>query len=211
MVSLLLMGMFLSVQAENYPDRPNIEGWAIVPQTNLEVKVDDYNISSLGLVTEYRNPQDPNERVKVISRQIVILSGRTKDTGSDPNRGRSNLTLDVGDERHRQDEEDSLNRVHKSMDSIGFIRWHVKIDETRGQEIQDGMMEFWLMGQDGKKWAYKIQSTPDAILQTPVTEPSMLDNSRSIVVGLILSLGDVSQFLRLDQDELKPKEAGNVK
>src|SRR5258705_6046171 len=91
--SLFFMLMFMLPQADNYPNRPDINGWTVVSTpSNLEIKNDDYKTSSVGLVTVYKNPKAPNEFVKVISRQIVLLSERPKDNRPSSNQGLSNLT-----------------------------------------------------------------------------------------------------------------------
>jgi len=207
---LFLICACMPQQVNNYPDRPNISGWTVVPSlVNLELKVDDYNTSSLGLETVYQNPQAPNEFVKVISRQIVLISERPKEGRSGSTQDVSTLTNNTDNDRHAKKEADTLSRIHKSADLIVFIKWRTKIDGRRGQEIQDGLMEFWLLDQSGV-WEYLIQAEPDAIDHVTVTEPSP-NKGRSLIVGLKLSLGNASQVLRLDPDDLKDKESEHVK
>ncbi len=210
MVPLFLVSMLLSPQAETCPGRPEVTGWTMVsPQSILDVMIDNYNIASLGLRAVYKNPQNPNEFVMILSRQIVLLSERPKSDGSE-NQGLSTLTASAETERHSKNEADALERTHKAIDPIVFIKWHTKTDEAHNQDAQDGVIEFWLLGQDGN-WACKTQVEPDAILRVPITEPSLSNNNRSVTVGFKLSLGDASQVLRLDQDDLKAKETNHVK
>ncbi len=179
-------------------DRPDISGWDMVSERQLEFRANDYTTVFVGLVREYRDPENEDVHVQIFNRHIVLVSERPREDATDPNYGRSALTLGSGTNFHLKRQQDALERVRKSVDPVAYIRWQVTHDERSGQDFLTGKVESWLLDQ-GNNWVY---APGTKITEAPLTEPSKIDPKKTVIVGLRLSLGRSIHLLRADQNDL---------
>ena len=61
---------------EGAPSIPDVDEWKVDKSFNLDPKIDDIKIAFLGEVKEYRNPRDPNEFVRKVSKHLALISMR---------------------------------------------------------------------------------------------------------------------------------------
>ncbi len=189
--------------------------WTVVSEKRLDIKVNDYETAFVGVVTQYQNPKDPHDFAQVFTRHIPLISQRPKE---DQNTGQreSSLTVDAGRNYHRNQEQEALQRVQKASDAFAIIRWRTTTDDRSGREILAGLVDYWLLNQDGN-WMYATNASLSGISRTLVSEPSKADAKRHVVVGLKFSIGDAVHVVRIDQDDLmvpkdtKKKKVDNAK
>ncbi len=204
---LLVALLFVSQTVAPLPDPA---GWQVVLQKQLEFRVNDCQTAFVGLMTEYRNPQNTGEFIRVYRQQIALVSRCAKDLNTGAVRDPEG-TVSVFNYRQKK-ERDALNLVQKATDVFAIVRWKTAEDSRSGQTMLDGPIQSWLLDQAGS-WMF---SNGQEMVIMPFSEPFIPDTTRRVSVGLQFSLGDATRVVRIDQEYLvtpkgKDKEKGNGK
>lgn len=200
MTLLLVLALAGGLTSANPP--PDVSGWTQVIQRELEFRVDDYRPCFVGTVTEYRNPENANEYVRVFRRHVALVSQRPRELsdsgrqGTVWNRAQSDLS------HHESSLREALKRAQEAADPFGYIRWRVTKDERTGQDILAAPLESWLLSQAGD-WSYAFN---EEISTSPYSEPLRADTRKNVIVGVKFWLGGVFHILRVqEKDLLAPK------
>lgn len=206
---MLLVALLMSVSQAVTP-LPDPTGWQVVLQKQLEFRVNDCQTAFVGLMTEYRNPQDSREFVRVYRQQIALVSGCAKEINVGAVRD-SESVVSVFNYRQKK-ERDALDLVQKATDVFAVARWKTTEDSRSGQTMLAGPIQSWLLDQTGS-WIF---SSGQEMTSMPFSEPFMLNAGRRVQVGLQFSLGDAIRVIRIDQEYLvipksNSKEKGNGK
>lgn len=206
---MLLVALLMSVsQAVASPPDPT--GWQVVVQKQLEFRVNDCQTAFVGLMTEYQNPQDSHEFIRVYRRHIALVSGCAKEFNTGAVRDPEGV-VSVFNYRQKK-ERDALALVQKATDVFAAARWKTTEDSRSGQTMLAGPVQLWLLDQTGS-W---VSSSGQEMTVRPFSEPFMLNAERRVQVGLQFSLGDATRVIRIDQEYLvvpkeNSKEKGNGK
>ncbi|HXV26983.1 MAG TPA: hypothetical protein VD862_03115 [Candidatus Paceibacterota bacterium] len=195
-VFLMLALLTGSVGAADIPDT---QDWRVTVTKQLEFRVDDYCTAFVGTVTEYQNPDAPDEYVRTLARQVPVISCRSR------NQGRSGIRTVSDLSWHRKDEQDALDRAHTGADAFAYIAWRTVRDGRSGEHILAEPLRVWLLDQSGV-WVFR---QGHRIASRPFSEPSKADMAgrrelpAPVLVGIEYSLnGEATHILRLDQDML---------
>lgn len=201
----LLMSAFQAVAS-----LPNPAGWQVVLQKQLEFRVNDCQTAFVGLVTEYQNPKNPSEFVRVYQQQIALVSGCAKEINTGAVRDSESV---VSAFNYRQKKErDALDLVQKATDVFAVAHWETTVDSRTGQMMLVGPVRSWLLDQTGS-WIF---SDGRELVIRPFSEPFIPNTTQRVTVGLQFTLGDALRIVRIDQEYLvfpkgKNKERGNGK
>jgi hypothetical protein len=177
---------------ESVPSIPDVDEWKADKSFNLDPKIDNTKIAFLGEVKEYRNPRDPNEFVRKVSKHLALISMRRLTKQNE-----HFMFIDVT-KYHRRKEIEVLEEVRESSDVIAYVRGRVLIDAQTEQEVLVGNLECWLRKPDGT-WHY---SNTESLRHEIFSEPIGFGEEGAVLVGIKFSLGDVSHVIRLDVRDL---------
>lgn len=173
---------------------PIVDNWQVVEERAIEIRYGDYGtIAFLGTITEYVNPVNANEHVKVFKRHVSIVSVK-RIIAAEINRS---VIVSHG----KKMEKDELEKTRERSDTIGYIRWQTVKDSWTGQYILNGPAESWLKAQDSS-WTY---SDREKISEEPVSEPGFR-KMKILLVGIKYTLGGKYHVLRVDRIDLSNGE-----
>ena len=127
---------------------PDIKGWNIISVSRIELIISNHDTAYLGLETEYNNPNDSKEFVKVILRHIPLIVSRRKETNGRLLREAAlNLYL-------QKEESDLLRGVSVESDPILYVKWRMMENPlTDRLDMLDGDVDIWFMPANGK-WLF---------------------------------------------------------
>lgn len=177
------------------PSVPDVGGWEVVQKSRVEFRISDEAAAYLGLAieyTDYRNPLNVNEVVKVISSHIPLISERPKQLNE-----RSLFEI-TATSYIQKEEQDHLDKLEKETDPILYMRWKIKKDSSTGRNMKDGAVDLWLMQPGGKCFSAQNQKVAIQFLTESVGD----GKPRNVFVGVKYRIGDIYYILKVDRRDL---------
>lgn len=179
------------------PPIPDIGGWKVVNTSRIALIISDATSAYIGFETEYNNPNDTDESVKIIRRHIpLVISKNKKINGRLLREVMAMLYI-------KEEEDDRLRKVSSESDPILYIRWRTAKNPLTGrQDKLDGDVSVWFMPADGK-WIF--------VKNEPINTEFMTENINSnkpdkkpynIFSGMKYQVGDAYHIIRLDRNIL---------
>lgn len=176
------------------PTAPDISGWEVVQPSRTEFRISDRAIAYLGLAveyTDYKNPLNSGEFVRVISRHIPLIPEQKEIN--------ERVILDVATTLYNQKEEqERLDKLEKESDSILFMRWRTQEDPLMGRGQRDGDVDLWFLKSSGECLVAKNEKVAIQFL----TENVDNGKPRNIFVGVKYQIGDVYHILKVDRRDV---------
>lgn len=185
-ISVLLGVTDMSLNLDDSKKVPNIDEWTVVSRTEIDFYADDYRRVYLGEITEYQNPSDANEFVRVYTRHIAIVADRPEDR--DENKIRD---TQVATRHHEHRVHEALAKARSASDTFAYVRIRTSIDTQTEEMISSGQQESWLLDHEGN-YVYG-----ERIVMEPISE-SLSDRRTAILVGIKFSLGTHAHILFID-------------
>ncbi|OGN03822.1 MAG: hypothetical protein A2655_00995 [Candidatus Yanofskybacteria bacterium RIFCSPHIGHO2_01_FULL_43_42] len=174
---------------------PDISGWEIVQTSRIEFRISDEAVAYLGLdieYAEYRNPDDPGEFVRVVSRHIPMIPAR-------PVINNGQLFREVATALYVQKkEQDRLNEIGKKTDSILVVRWRTKKNSRTGKDMKDGNVDIWFLQSSGECLTTQNKRVGVQFM----TENVGNGKPHNVFVGIKYQVGDAYHILKVDRRDL---------
>lgn len=196
------IGHAQSQQVLEAPDPPDISHWKLNARYVLDIRLSDSITGQLGFIVDYSSPDNSLERVRVImvhGSRIYVENGFERPTSLNQQE-----VIERGAEK---DKDTELTKLFQESDKIAYFRWCLKADPRTGNDIQVGPTEYWLLDpRSDTLWIYRT-SDQEKIGEGSFSEPSLDNTKKWIIVGRVYSLGEESQIITIDQDDL-PRKGG---
>ncbi len=178
---------------------PDISGWEIVRALRVEFRLSDETVAYLGVDKTYRNPADPGEFVRVISRHMPGIFLVRKPTNE---RLFSQVVVDL---YAKKDQDDFFSRMDKKTDPVLYTYWRVQKDPRTGRDMRDGNVNIWLLKSSGECLTAQNEKIGIQFLSEDVGN----GKPRTIFVGVKYQVGDSYHILKVDRrDLIRPVEGG---
>lgn len=171
---------------------PNFSNWTVVSMIRIKLIVSDTTVAYLGVKVEYKNPNDPNEFMVIISRHIPLIISKQQN----PNEQLLSQVMVTFD--NNKDKQDRLNQLTQKADPITYIHWRVKTNEFAGISLQDGDVTICFLSPD-ENWLL-IKNQP--IQVEFLTENVGNSKSHNVFTGMKYQIGNVYHIVRLDRSDL---------
>ena len=176
---------------------PDFSGWTIDGLSRIELRVSDCSSVYLGLERNYKNPADPTEFGKMISRHIPlpISKCRKRDERS---------ALETGNDLYaRKEEDERLKESSEKSDPILYIHWRMVKDPSSGRERLDGDIEVWLMPPEGPLADGGLPYFKNAEISTEfLTENVGNGEPRNVFSGREYRVDGVYHLMRISRDAI---------
>lgn len=173
---------------------PDITGWEIIRTSRIEFRLSDESIAYLGIDvenTDYRNPLNTKEFVRVISRHIPLISFQKKLNEM--------VILDTAVTLYNQKEEqDRFNELEKEIDPILFIRWRTKESSRTGQNQRYSDVDIWFLKSSGECLVAKNEKIGVQFLTENVGD----GKPKNVFVGVRYRVGGVYHILKVNRGDI---------
>lgn len=173
---------------------PDISGWELVSDSRIEFRLSDSAVAYLGLAveyTEYRNPADARESVKIFSRHIPLISEQKKLN--------EEIILDAATALYnREEERKRFEKIDKEIDPILFIRWQTEKNPRTGRSTKDGDVDMWFLASSGE---CLIDHNEKVSIQF-LTESVGNGDPHNVFVGVKYQVGDAYHILKVDRSDV---------
>ena len=195
-LTILFYANFSEAQTRLVPD---VSGWNITNMSRVELRISDYVSVYIGFETEYSNPGDPREFVRVVSRHISLPIIKHK-----PHNQRllseTSTALIL-----QKEEQDLLKERSKQADNILYVHWRTMKDIRTGLDMSEGDVTIWLMMPNGE-WAF-VQN--EKVEVEFLTENIGNGKPHNVFSGRKYRVGNFYHIMRADRkDIIKSLEGG---
>lgn len=181
---------------------PDITGWNVVDTSRIELIVSDDIIAYLGFSTEYNNPDDPSEFVRVYSRHIPLVIAKTHKVNE-------RMAMEVYALIYNQQEaEKKLRQVSLLADPFIYERWKMTKNLLTGrQDKLDGDVGIWFMPAeglraDGSWYLFKNERVGVEFFTENINSNKPKAKPYNVFSGIEYRVGDLSHMIRLDRNIL---------
>lgn len=177
------------VSASNPPD---ISKWNIIGMSRIELRVSDCASVYLGLETDYNDPNNLINFVRVISRHIPLPISRCKDYNK-------LLLSETAIMLYAQKEEvDLLSERSRQSDPFLYIQWQTTKVPRTGRSELSGDVNIWFLSASGSWLSTKNERVEVEFL----TEDVSNGKSHNIFSGRKYGVGGYYHILRVSRSDI---------
>lgn len=173
---------------------PDISEWKVLSKSRAEFRISDTAAAYLGLdieYTEYRNPINAGEFVKVTSRHVPLISEQKKLN--------ERVILDTALTLYAQKAEQvRLSELADKVDPVLFMRWRTKENPRTGKNERDGDVDLWFLKFSGECLVAKNKKVATQFL----TENVGNGKPRNVFAGVKYQIGDAYHILKVNRFDL---------
>lgn len=175
---------------------PDVSGWKVTRTSRIEFRFSDYAAAYLGLdieYTEYRNPLNTREFVRVVSRHIPLIPEQKKID--------DRIIFDAATVLYtKKEEQGRLIKLGKETDLVFFIRWEIKESPHAEQDQldDDAGVNVWFHKSDGGCLVAKNEKVRTQFLTENIGD----GRPRNVFVGVKYQVGDVYHILKVDRRDV---------
>lgn len=200
-IGFILFSCPYSLMAQTNPV-PDITGWKIINMSRIELRISGCASVYLGFETEYGNPTNESDFVRVVSRHIPVPISKCKKYNQ------RLLSETVATTYNQKEEQDLLTERSKQSDPFLYIQWQTAEDSRTGGDVLTGDVSVWFMPADGN-W---IITKNEKIAREFLTENIGNGKPHNIFSGVESRIGDKYHLIRVSRDyiiQLLSKEDGD--
>lgn len=183
--------------APEVPLPPNVDGWNVINMSRIALIISDTAVAYLGFETEYNNPDDLSESVKVIRRHIPLIISKNKKVESRM-LSETIITLFI-----KGEEDERLKKISAEADAILYIHWRTARNPLTGRQNKlDGDINIWFLPADGNWIFVKNESVKTEFMTENINSDKPDKKPYNIFSGMKYQVGDTYHIVRLDRSIL---------
>ena len=176
---------------------PNVDGWNVINMSRIALIISDTAVAYIGFETEYNNPNDLSESVKVIRRHIPLIISKNKKVDSRV-LSETIITLFI-----KGEEDQRLKKISSEADAILYIHWRTARNPLTGRQNKlDGDINIWFLPADGNWIFVKNQSVKTEFMTENINSDKPDKKPYNIFSGMKYQVGDAYHIVRLDRSIL---------